>query len=137
MKSKYTDSKPKLPPYLLELVRAFRKKPTTTEKMMWACLRERRLHGFKFRRQHPIGRYIADFYCHEAALIIELDGHIHDHPDQREYDEIRTQELQARALTVVRFRNDQIKTDLATVLQEIAAHLPSAPNAKGATEVGT
>src|SRR4051794_9997812 len=105
MQKNASEYKSKLPQYLLELAREFRKNPTTTEKTVWACLRERRLHGFKFRRQHPIGRYIADFYCHRAALVIELDGSIHDVPDQREYDQIRGQALSALDLTILHFSN--------------------------------
>jgi type I restriction enzyme R subunit len=85
------DSKPKLPEYLLRRVREFRKHPTTAEAMLWECLRGRRLNGTKFRRQHPIRRYVVDFYCHEHKLIVELDGEIHEH--QREYDAVREADL--------------------------------------------
>ncbi len=122
--------KSKLPQYLLELVRDFRKNPTDTEKMVWECLRARRLNGFKFRRQHPIGRYIVDFYCHAAQLIVEIDGDIHDIPDQMEYDQIREEELRALDLTIIRFRNERIMNDLMQVLEEIASYLPS-PTGRG------
>ncbi|RIK22424.1 MAG: methionine synthase, partial [Chloroflexi bacterium] len=116
---------------LLELVRDFRKNPTDAEKMVWECLRARRLNGFKFRRQHPIGRYIVDFYCHTAQLIVEIDGDIHDIPDQMEYDQIREEELRALDLTIIRFRNERIMNDLMQVLEEIASYLPS-PIGRGA-----
>ncbi len=122
--------KSKLPQYLLELVRDFRKNPTDAEKMVWECLRARRLNGFKFRRQHPIGRYIVDFYCHAAQLIVEIDGDIHDIPDQMEYDQIREEELRALDLTIIRFRNERIMNDLMQVLEEIASYLPS-PTGRG------
>ncbi len=70
---------------MVELCRQFRKHPTTTEEMLWQCLRNRRLQGLKFRRQHPIGRYIADFYCHEHKLVAEADGGIHMKKDQKPY----------------------------------------------------
>src|SRR5581483_706239 len=85
--------KDRLPEYLLKLIREFRTNPTDAEAMLWECLRARRLNGFKFRRQHPNRRYVVDFYCHEARLIVEVDGDIHDVPDQQEYDVIRQQEL--------------------------------------------
>lgn len=135
MKKRHATYKPKLPEYLLNLVREFRKRPTKAEAMLWGCLRERRLNGAKFRRQHPIGRYIADYYCHAARLVIELGGGIHDEHDQREYDQIRQQEIEARELTVLRFRNEHVTTDLERVLQEIADHLPS-PTGRGARGEG-
>jgi very-short-patch-repair endonuclease len=119
--------KTKLPQYLLKLIREFRKHPTDAEQMLWECLRARRLNGFKFRRQHPIGRYVVDFYCHDARLVVEVDGDIHDVPDQVAYDQVREQELQALDLTILHFRNERIKNELAQVLAEIAFHLPSPP----------
>ena len=64
----------KKPRYVVDLARQLRKDQTTAEQLLWACLRDRRIAGAKFRRQHPLGRYIADFYCHEANLVIELEG---------------------------------------------------------------
>jgi very-short-patch-repair endonuclease len=109
----------KLPEYLLEFCRHFRKHPTATEAMLWECLRDRRLHGFKFRRQHPIGRYIADFYCEELKLIIEIDGSIHDQIDQAEYDAVRQQELEDQGCTVVRVTTDDVKNRLAEILRNL------------------
>ena len=62
---------------LLERARELRKQQTPTEEILWECLRDRRLLNTKFRRQHNIGQFIADFYCHPARLVIELDGEIH------------------------------------------------------------
>lgn len=98
---------------------------------MWECLRGRRLNGFKFRRQHPIGRYVADFYCHEAQLIIEVDGETHDQSEQRDYDRVRQAELEAQALKVVRFKNERVIYETKQVLEEIINYLPS-PSGRGA-----
>ena len=110
----------RLPIYLLELCRRMRKNPTPAEAMLWECLRDRRLAGAKFRRQHPIGRYIVDFYCHQRRLIVELDGGVHK--QRTEYDEYRQAELEAQGYTVLRFSNEQVMTALEEVLTEIAKY---------------
>lgn len=121
MPQRSIEYKSRLPEYLLRLIREFRAHPTPVEDMLWECLRDRRLNGFKFRRQHPIGRYVVDFYCHASELIIELDGDIHNAPDQQEYDQVRETELKARHLTILRFRNERIINELDRVLEEIAS----------------
>lgn len=131
-----TAAKQKLPHYLVELIRVFRKHPTKAEVILWECLRDRRLTGFKFRRQHPIGRYVADFYCHEARLIIEVDGEIHVQSEQREYDRVRQAELEAQGLKVLRFKNDRVLFETEQVLKEIANNLPS-PAGRGAGGEGS
>jgi len=85
--------------------------------LLWQQLRAHRFHGLKFRRQHPIGRFIADFYCHAARLVIELDGDAHD----RERDAERTRYLQERGYRLVRFRNAEVLRDLPAVLAAIEA----------------
>lgn len=90
---------------------------------MWACLRNRRLAGAKFRRQQPFGRYVADFYCHEKRLVIELDGSIHNGEAQREYDFARQEIIEQQGITVVRLKNDQVVRDLESVLAEIVKYL--------------
>ena len=72
---------------LFEFSKALRKNQTETEEIIWQCLRNRKLLNFKFRRQHPLHQYISDFYCHEAKLIIEIDGGIHNNPENQEYDQ--------------------------------------------------
>jgi very-short-patch-repair endonuclease len=106
----------RLPDYLLQLCREFRKHPTETEAMLWACLRNRLLHGYKFRRQHPIGRYIADFYCDALKLVIEVDGGIHKQSDQKRYDMIRQQEFEDQGCIVIRLSTAEVKNDLENVL---------------------
>jgi very-short-patch-repair endonuclease len=88
---------------------------TPSEMKIWKGVRNNQL-GPKIRRQHPIDRFIADFYCPRAKLIIEIDGDSHADPDQAAYDLERTSWLQAGGFTVIRFSNDQVETDLAIVL---------------------
>jgi very-short-patch-repair endonuclease len=70
-----------------------------------------------FRRQHPIGPFIVDFYCHEAKLVIEIDGNIHDSQENKEHDENRTFELEKLGLKVIRFKNEAIKGNIMDVLE--------------------
>jgi very-short-patch-repair endonuclease len=98
--------------------RELRQAQTPAEKLLWSKRRDRRLNGYKFRRQQPIGRYIADFFCPEARLIIELDGH--SHAEQVEHDQERTRWLESEGYRVARFYNWDVTRNLAGVLQEIA-----------------
>ena len=102
---------------LLQLVRELRTHETTSERLLWELLRNRRLLGFKFRRQHQIGRYVADFYCHEAQLVIECDGAVHDERDQWKHDHDRDVYFSSQSIRVLRFRNEQILSDTETVLR--------------------
>ena len=86
-------------------------------------MRNRRLNGVKFRRQHPIGRYIADFYCEESHLVIELDGGVHSQPDQKEYDDTRQLAIEASGFIVLRIENQELEDDLEGVLEKIANQL--------------
>jgi adenine-specific DNA-methyltransferase len=107
----------KLPDKLLSRARTMRTHATDAENLLWQLLRNRRLGGAKFRRQHLIGRYIADFYSNEHSLVIELDGG--QHMEQRHYDEQRTSYLQNQGLTVLRFWNNQVLIETESVLQAI------------------
>jgi very-short-patch-repair endonuclease len=107
----------------LQRARELRLRQTPAEKILWECLRGNRLFGFKFRRQHNIGQYIADFYCHAAKLVIELDGEIHQAQTDRDSD--RDSWLEAHGLTVLRFKNNEITENLEQVLQTILSYLPS------------
>jgi len=91
---------------------------TPAEQKVWARVRNRQL-GYKIRRQHPIFRFIADFYCVEARLAIEIDGDTHAEPDQAEYDAARTAWLEARGHHVIRFHNDDVHHNLDAVLEAI------------------
>jgi very-short-patch-repair endonuclease len=96
-----------------------RKIQTTAEQILWDRLRNRRLCELKFRRQHPIGAYIVDFYCDEDRLVIELDGGIHD--QQKEQDEQRDSQLAAYGFHILRFQNQEVESNLEVVLGKIAA----------------
>ncbi len=100
--------------------RALRRAETPAEEKLWRVLRRRAVNGLKFRRQHPLHGCVLDFFCAEVGLCVELDGGVHDDPDQHERDDARTAHLEARGILVIRFRNEDVLHDLPTVLQRIA-----------------
>jgi very-short-patch-repair endonuclease len=114
-----------IPDAFLERVRQLRQEQTPAEKFLWELLRDRRFLNAKFRRQHTLGPYIADFYCHQARLVIELDGDIHQNQTLR--DEDRDQWMQANGLTVVRVSNAAICHNTAEVLNAIAEVICPSP----------
>ena len=103
-------------------VRQLRHDATPAEQTLWAAVRANRL-GFKFRRQHPIGTYVVDFFCPAAGLAIELDGSVH--LNQLEADENRQAYMEANHIRVLRFKNDEIEKDLPNVLTHILTALNS------------
>ena len=107
---------------IFENAKQLRKNMTEAEKLLWTYLKKD-INGFKFRRQHPLGIYIADFYCHKAALVIELDGGIHDNEEIKRNDAERQQWLEQQSLIVVRFKNEEIIKEINTVLKTIETHL--------------
>lgn len=113
------------PPQLWEklkpLARQMRCEPTPAEKLLWERLRNKQLLGFKFRRQQTIDRFIVDFYCSEARLVVEVDGEIHDYTQAE--DAIRQEFLQSLGLQVVRFRNEDVLERMEGVLEVIAGWL--------------
>lgn len=94
---------------------------TKAEKILWHYLRSKKLCGYKFRRQWPIGHYIIDFYCSAAGLIIEIDGKIHE--QRMEYDCERDSFLHSKGFTVIRFSNEEVYNNLEVVLRKIQSHL--------------
>ncbi|MGB8647657.1 MAG: endonuclease domain-containing protein [Anaerolineae bacterium] len=104
---------------IVRLARGQRHEPTPAEERLWSGLRGRRLGGLKFRRQHPYGRFILDAYCVEHKLVVEVDGAVHDDPDQAAYDCARTECLLADGIRVIRFKNREVMDNLDKVLQEI------------------
>jgi len=100
-----------------ERAQQLRKEMTPAERRLWARLRGNRLEGFHFRRQQIIEPYIVDFYCHQTALVVEVDGGVHQ--DQEDYDEQRDAYLQAAGLRVLRFWNSDVNGNLDAVLDEI------------------
>ena len=105
-------------PAILQRSRDFRHPLTPTEAKVWEAVRHRQL-GFKFRRQHPIGRFIADFYCAEVSLVVEIDGDSHTPPDQADYDAARGQWLEEHGYRVIRFTAEQVEENLAGVVEGI------------------
>ncbi len=91
---------------------------TPPEQLLWTALRNKQIAGLKFRRQHPIGPYFVDFYCHAVKLVIEADGM--SHIDRLEYDQKRTAYLESRGFQVFRVTNEDIMRDLDAVIRGIA-----------------
>ena len=108
-------------PGAYDRARHLRRQMTDSERALWRLLRGRRIEGHYFRRQVPIGRYIADFVCHEARLIIEADGSQHDTADPAEVG--RTKFLQGQGYRVLRFWNNDILKNRESVYAVIAAAL--------------
>ncbi|GAB1235164.1 ATP-dependent RNA helicase HrpA [Ferrigenium sp. UT5] len=108
-----------LPETLLTHARLLRKNATDAEQLLWKLLRDRQLLDAKFRRQHPLGAYILDFYCHEAKLAVELDGGQHAEDKQSQHDEKRSVWLNAQGITVLRFWNHDVLKNTEGVLQKI------------------
>ena len=104
---------------LLARAREMRHEPAPAEQKLWWCLRDRRLNSFKFRRQVPVLGYVADYYCAERKLIVELDGDSHN--GREEYDEKRTQKLMSEGYRIVRFVNTDVFDHLDAVLEAILA----------------
>jgi very-short-patch-repair endonuclease len=120
----------RIPPELWEklkpLARQMRHEPTPAEDYLWKYLRSRRLHHAKFRRQQVIERFIVDFYCAEAHLVVEVDGEIHQYTTAE--DTIRQAYLESLGLGVLRFTNDAVLRETEAVLAQIAAYLSGASN---------
>lgn len=91
---------------------------TPTEKLLWQRIKNNQT-GVKFRRQHPIGNYIADFYCHRARLVLELDGDYHDNTNQKELDNMRDKFMNELGIHILRFVDDDIINDIESVIKKI------------------
>src|SRR5215218_8616345 len=100
--------------------RALRKNSTDAERLLWAALRGHRLNGASFRRQVPIKNFIADFVCHAARLVVELDGGQHFSDDAERADASRSAVIEAQGFRVLRFSNHDVMTNRAGVLETIA-----------------
>jgi very-short-patch-repair endonuclease len=96
---------------------SLRHDPTAPEKLLWSVLSGRKLDGLKFRRQHPIEPYIVDFYCADDSLVVELDGQSHN--ESEEYDQRRSEFLASLGLSVIRFTNDEVVSNLDGVAEGI------------------
>jgi very-short-patch-repair endonuclease len=109
--------------------RDLRHRMTPAEQILWAALRRRQLAGLYFRRQHPTGPYILDFFCASCGLVVELDGAVHE--TLHEYDEERTRYLTTYGYRVIRFANEAVVRDLPSVLARIE-QAALAPHGRGA-----
>ena len=118
-------------PIHFEFARELRKNQTASEIFLWQHLKNiQTIPKIRFRRQHPILHFIADFYCHKAKLIIEIDGGYHETPEQYYYDKSRQAELESLGLKVIRFTNEQVLGDIKNTLNKIDTELKKriAPN---------
>lgn len=106
-------------PSTYEIARLLRKQQTEAEELLWQALRNKKLCQLKFRRQHAFENFVLDFYCHEAKLVIEADGSIHNEEGIKTYDTVRTARLNELGITVLRFANEEIKTNMVAVLNKI------------------
>jgi len=107
-----------------------RKSQTQAEEFLWEILRNRQFMKLKFRRQHQIGDYIVDFYCHDKRLVIEIDGGIHNKQYQIKKDKKRDVYLTSLGITVLRFTNEQVINNIENVLQEISEYCLPSPSGR-------
>ncbi len=114
--------------YLLEIRRKLRADSTLVEEVLWQVIRNRKLGGLKFKRQHSIGNYVVDFYCAEKRLIVELDGEYHNSPNQRKKDMLRDQNLKEMNFRVLRIANKEVIYDLEKVKTLLLSYLTPDPS---------
>ena len=119
MNFKWATADPSLYSKLKDYANKHRDNPTKAELIIWEFLKSKQLENFKFRRQHIIGQYIADFVCLDRMLVIELDGKTHQLPENQESDELRTLWLESKGFKVIRFTNEQVTRDTEKVINEI------------------
>ncbi len=120
---------------LKEFVKESRKQPTEAERVLWEIVRGNKMAGFKFRRQHIISNYIADFICLSEKLVIEVDGLYHQLPDNKISDEERTIELNKHGFHVLRFTNSQILNDTDNVISTIILRLKEGKKIQSETKI--
>lgn len=111
----------KTPPYIVELAKDLRHNMTMSEEKLWSVLRMKQTGGYKFRCQHPLYRYILDFYCHEKRLAIEIDGKIHD--SQKEYDRYRDEFLMSIGIETLRITVEDVLNNIEIVKEMIRIKL--------------
>ena len=118
-------------PIHFELATKLRDNQTEAELFLWNHLSLIKIAGIRFKRQHPVLYFIADFYCHKAKLIIEIDGGYHNIPEQYQYDKNRDAELEELGLKVIRFTNEQVLFEIEKTLyiieEEIKERIPLTP----------
>jgi very-short-patch-repair endonuclease len=107
----------KTPEYVIELAKDMRHKMTEAEERLWLAINKRQINGLKFRRQHPVSRYILDFYCYEKQLAIEVDGEVHI--KQKDNDNYRDEFLRSTGIRTIRISNEEIMNNLNAVIEKI------------------
>ena len=108
---------------------SLRNHQTKAEEILWEKLKGKQICGVRFRRQHPFDIFIADFYCHAARLVVELDGEIHC--SQKEYDAARTEEINNFEVEVIRFKNEEVFTQIDDVVLKITETVKIVWNSEG------
>ena len=122
MERKHETASPDRYDLLKEFAKHNRKEMTQSETVLWNALRKE-IRGIKFRRQHPIGDYIADFLCLTKKMVIEVDGGYHNDPTQQQEDQWRTENLESKGYHVIRFGNEEVYTDTKGVIRIIKEEL--------------
>lgn len=122
MERKHETASPDRYDLLKEFAKHNRKEMTQSETVLWNALRKE-IRGIKFRRQHPIGDYIADFLCLKKKMVIEVDGGYHNDPTQQQEDQWRTEYLESKGYHVIRFSNEEVYTDTKGVIRIIKEEL--------------
>ena len=112
---------------LKEYARYNRREMTESEELLWNVLRKS-IRNYRFRRQHPIGDYIADFICLPIRLVIEVDGGYHNTPEQQTEDQWRTEFLESRGYRVLRIKNEEVTADIKEVLKKIKCEIEKTEN---------
>jgi very-short-patch-repair endonuclease len=110
-------------PSIFQAAHILRKNMTVQEIMLWEKLKVKQINGFRFRRQHPIDIFIADFYCHEVKLVVEIDGEIH--LARKDYDIGRTAEMEKYGIKVIRFDNSEVENNIDDVIKRIENEVKS------------
>ena len=111
------------PQYVIDIARELRQNLTQSEKLLWEKIRNKQLDGYRFRCQHPVYRYVLDFYCHEAMLAVEIDGDVHE--KREEYDQYRGELLQHIGIRTLRFTNKEVISNVEEILNTIHSILES------------
>jgi very-short-patch-repair endonuclease len=106
-------------PVVVESAKMLRNSMTYHEKLLWEKLKGKQICGIRFRRQHPIALFIADFYCNKARLVVEVDGEIHY--SKEDYDDGRSAEMEKYGIQVIRFTNSDVQNCIDKVIQQIEA----------------
>ena len=104
-------------PEIINNARMLRENMTASEKLLWERLKAKQICGIRFRRQHPIFIFIADFYCHKARSVVEIDGEIHN--QQIEYDDGRSAEMEKFFIKIIRFTNYEVENEIDEVIEKI------------------